>query len=161
MKTKFLMLFMLVSVLSYGQSSPAEKAKGTTNGADITIEYSSPRVKGRTVYGDLVPYAKVWRAGANKNTTIEFSKDVTINGQELAAGKYGFFITPNEDGAWSVIFNSKNDGWGAYDRKEAEDVLTFRVKAKGIDNQEELLYEVTNKGIRFAWADQSFEMKVK
>jgi len=94
MKTKLIMLFTLVTFITCGQSSPAEKATGTIDGVTVVIEYSSPRAKGRTIYGGLVPYGEVWRAGANKNTTIEFSDNVKINGKSLTKRKYGFFVIP-------------------------------------------------------------------
>lgn len=162
MKTKILVLFTLISFISYGQKSPAEKAEGKINGTKITIEYSSPRVKGRVIFGDLVPYREVWRAGADKNTTIAFDKDVKVNGQKLAAGKYGFFIIPNTNTGWILIFNKKNDGWGAYSYSETKDAL--RLETKVLNNefiQEELLYKITDKGILFSWANKSFTMRIQ
>lgn len=162
MKTKILLLFTLISFISYGQKSPAEKAQGTINGTEITVEYGSPRVKGRVIFGDLEPYGEVWRAGANKNTTIEFSNDVKVNGQELSAGKYGFFIIPNINKGWELIFNKKSDGWGAYSYSQDKDAL--RIETKVQDNekpQEELLYKVTDKGILFSWSDKTFTMRIQ
>ncbi len=162
MKTKILVLFTLVSFISYGQKSPAEKAQGKVNGTEITVEYSSPRVKGRVVFGELVPYGEVWRAGANKNTTIKFSNDVEINGQKLAAGKYSFFIIPNTNRGWEAIFNKKTDGWGSYSYKESNDALKFVMKVQDNETpQEELLYKITDKGIMFSWSDKTFTMRVK
>jgi hypothetical protein len=162
MKTKILLLFTLVSFISYGQKSPAEKTEGTINGTKITVEYGSPRVNGRVIFGDLVPYGDIWRAGANKNTTIAFDKDVKVNGQELNAGKYSFFIIPNTNKGWDLIFNKKNDGWGAYSYSESRDAL--RLESKVQDNekpQEELLFKVTDKGILFSWSDKTFTMRVQ
>ncbi|PCI11949.1 MAG: hypothetical protein COB73_00430 [Flavobacteriaceae bacterium] len=163
MKTKVIILFMLTSILSFGQKSKKQHVKGTLDKVNIEIEYSAPSVKGRTIFGELVPYAEVWRAGANANTTIEFSKNVTINGQALTAGKYAFFVIPNGDSqAWEIIFNKKNNAWGSFSYKESEDAL--RVKVKAIDNKEPvevLKYEVTKNGIKFAWADKHFEFSVK
>ncbi len=78
---------------------------------DITITYCRPGVKGRVIWGDLVPYDKIWRAGANENTTIEFNNDLVIEGKTLPAGKYGFWLRPAERN-WTVIFNNTNDVWG-------------------------------------------------
>ncbi|PHR71859.1 MAG: hypothetical protein COA67_05565 [Lutibacter sp.] len=162
MKTKILLLFTLVSFISYGQKSPAEKAQGTINGTEITVEYSSPRVNGRVIFGDLVPYGKVWRAGANKNTTIKFSKDVKINGKELKAGTYGFFIIPNTGKGWELIFNKKTDGWGSYSYKESDDALRIPSKVQSNENsQEEMLFKVTKKEILFSWSDTTFTMRVQ
>ena len=162
MKTKVIILFMLTSILSFGQKSKKQHVEGTVAKVNIEIDYSAPSVKGRTVFGELESYGQVWRAGANSNTTIEFSKNVTINGQSLAAGKYGFFIIPNKNEAWVAIFSKKNDAWGAFSYKESEDAL--RIKVKAVDNEksvELLSYEVTKSGIKFAWADKHFVLAVK
>ncbi|MCF6280002.1 MAG: DUF2911 domain-containing protein [Flavobacteriaceae bacterium] len=162
MKTKILITFMLVSLIGYSQKSPEKQANGSINGTKITIDYSSPKVKERVIYGDLVPYGEVWRAGANKNTTIEFSNDVKVNGQELSAGKYGFFIIPNTNKGWELIFSKKADGWGSFSYSESKDAL--RIETKVQDNekpQEELLYKVIDKGILFSWSDKTFTMRIQ
>ena len=162
MKTKILLLFTLVSFICYGQKSPAEKEQGTINGTKIAIEYSSPRVNSRVIYGDLVPYGEVWRAGANENTTIQFAKDVKINGQELSAGKYGFFIIPNTNKGWELIFNKKSDGWGVYSYSDSRDALRLETKVQTNEkSHEELLYKITDKGILFSWSDKTFTMRVQ
>ncbi len=162
MKTKILLFSMLlVSSIACGQASPDESVKGNVASTTIEISYSSPRVKERTIYGNLVPYDKVWRAGANKNTTIEFDNPVKINGESLAAGKYGFFIIPTKGSSWTAIFSNKNDSWGSSSYKDSEDALRVEVKAKGTkENVENLTYKVTDKSIKFAWADKYFEMKI-
>ncbi len=78
---------------------------------DVTVEYSRPSMKGRTVFGDLVPYGKLWRTGANQNSMITFSDDVLINGQTLKKGKYAIFVTPKVD-MWEVVFYTDTDNWG-------------------------------------------------
>lgn len=163
MKTKLLLsLIMLISAVTFAQKSPSETAKGSVAEATIEITYSSPRVRDRVIYGNLVPYGKVWRAGANENTTISFDKDVKVNGQDLAAGKYGFFVISNEDGNWTAIFNKKNDAWGSGSYKKADDALRLEVTAKDTkETVENLTYKVTKKGIRYAWADKAFMLKVK
>lgn len=163
MKTKVIILFMLTSIVSFGQKSKKQQAEGVINKVAIEIDYSAPKVKGRTIYGDLIPYGEVWRAGANANTTIEFSKNVTINGQTLNAGKYGFFIIPNGNNqAWEVIFSKKNNAWGAFSYKESEDALRVKVKVQDTKETVELLnYEVSKDLIKFAWADKQFVLAVK
>ncbi len=93
---------------------------------DVTITYSRPGVKGRTVWGGLVPYDRVWRTGANEATTITFSQDVKINGQPLPAGTYGLHTIPAKS-EWTIIFNKQADQWGSYSYDESKDAL--RVKA--------------------------------
>ena len=78
---------------------------------DVTIEYSRPSAKGRNVFGDLVPFGKVWRTGANANSTISFSDDVVINGSTLKKGKYAIYTMPKAD-MWEVIFYTATDNWG-------------------------------------------------
>ncbi|MCX6579599.1 MAG: DUF2911 domain-containing protein [Candidatus Aminicenantes bacterium] len=94
---------------------------------DITVNYFRPGVKGRVIWGGLVPYDKTWRTGANNATTIEFSNDVMIEGNKLAAGKYGLFTIPGVE-EWVVIFSKQGDIWGDYEYKESEDVLRIKVK---------------------------------
>ncbi len=156
-----LALFFVVST-SCAQTSPRLEAKGTVNGTQIMIDYGAPSVKGRTVWGELEKYGQVWRAGANENTTVTFDKDVKINGKSLPAGKYGFFIIPNESGEWVAIFNKKNDGWGAYSYTEAEDVLRVMVKPDfDASVQEQLMYAVDNSGIVFAWEKARLHLAVE
>ncbi|HLP49231.1 MAG TPA: DUF2911 domain-containing protein [Candidatus Kapabacteria bacterium] len=94
---------------------------------DVTINFYRPGVKGRVIWGELVPYDKVWRTGANNATTIEFSSDVVIEGNKLAAGKYAIFTIPGKD-EWVFIFSKQADIWGDYGYKESEDVLRIKVK---------------------------------
>ena len=151
-KLSFLLCFVLVTSVACAQKSPRKNVTGTVNNVNVTIDYGSPSVKGRTVWGGLEKYDKVWRAGANENTTVSFDNDVTIAGKTLKAGKYGFFIIPKKDSDWVVIFNKKNDAWGAYSYKESEDALRVMIKPEFVeDNQEALLYGVEEDGIAFAW----------
>lgn len=92
----------------------------------IAISYHRPNVKGRKIWGELVPYGQVWRTGANDATTFEISNDVTINGQKLAKGKYSLHTIPTE-GDWTIIFNKKWEQWGSFTYEEKDDIL--RVKA--------------------------------
>ena len=147
----FLALVMITSI-SCAQKSPRKSAQGTIGGTSIEIDYGAPSVKGRKIWGGLEKYGAVWRAGANENTTVSFDKDVKVGGQALAAGKYGFFIIPNETGEWTVIFSKKNDAWGAYSYSVADDALRVSVAPQMVDdNQEELMYAVSNEGILFGW----------
>ena len=113
---------------------PSQKAQvmQTVGLTDVTINYSRPGVKGRTIWGDLVPYDKVWRTGANEATDITFSTDVKVNGQPLAAGTYSLHTIPTKSD-WTVIFNKKADQWGSYAYDQKEDALRIQVKAKPHD----------------------------
>ena len=156
-----LALFFVIST-SCAQKSPRKDVKGSVNGIQITIDYGAPSVKGRKIWGGLEKYGQVWRAGANENTTIAFDKDVKIKGKPLAAGKYGFFIIPNESGEWVAIFNKKNDAWGSYSYSEAEDALRVMVKPEFDDEvQEQLMYGVDNSGVVFAWDKARLHLPVE
>src|SRR3954467_6467967 len=93
------------------RASPPDSAMGTISGAHIKVTYGSPSVKGRKVWGELVPYDKAWRAGANEATIFETDKDIKVEGKELKAGKYSLCIVPNEK-EWEFIFNSEIGQWG-------------------------------------------------
>jgi len=154
-KIKLLSLFLLVTMFACGQKTPKSprlQAEGKIQGVTVAVDYGAPSVRERTIWGGLEKYGKVWRAGANENTTVSFDQDVKIDGKALKAGKYGFFIIPNESGDWVVIFNSKNDAWGSGSYKEEEDVLRVNIKPSFVDeNQEQLKYDVSSKSIDFAW----------
>jgi hypothetical protein len=107
---------------------------------DITINYHRPQVKGRQIWGKLVPYGQVWRAGANENTTISFTDPVTIEGQPLARGVYGLFMLPGEN-EWIVIFSKVHTAWGSYTYKEADDALRVKVKPQASEPHELLTYD--------------------
>jgi len=113
--------------LDLPRPSPKATVMQTVGLTDVTIAYCRPSVRGRTIWGGLVPYDQVWRTGANEATTITFADDVTIEGSRLPAGTYGLFTIPGKD-EWTVIFNKGAKQWGAYEYKQAEDVL--RIKAK-------------------------------
>jgi hypothetical protein len=138
--------------------SPAATAIGTSGDASITVTYSQPSVKGRKVWGDLVPFDKVWRTGANDATTIEFSKDVKIEGQALKAGKYALFTIPTEGGEWTFIFNKT----ASYSYKEADDALRVKVKSgKSAAFAERMTFEVKDKNVVFSWENLSAAFKVE
>ena len=158
---------MTISVNAFGQeakkpASPAMTATGKIKDANITIAYSSPSVKERKVWGELVPYNKVWRAGANDATTFETSKDITVQGKKLPAGKYSFFLIPKESGTWTAIFNKEPKQWGAYKYEESKDALRVDVKTKALPaTQETLVYKVTSNGFTMDWDKVSVPVEIK
>jgi len=118
--------------------SQAAEVKQRIALTDITINYHRPLVSGRKIWGGLVPYGKVWRAGANENTTIEFSDPVSIEGKALAKGTYGLHMIPNPD-SWTVIFSKTNTGWGSYSYKQDEDALRVDVKPRQLAEMKDAL----------------------
>jgi hypothetical protein len=107
---------------------------------DITVSYHRPLVNDRKVWGDLVPYGKVWRAGANENTTITFSDPVQIEGKPLYKGTYGLHMIPNAD-EWTIIFSKNSTSWGAFTYDEKEDALRVTVKPQPADMHNALTYD--------------------
>jgi hypothetical protein len=118
--------------------SQAAEVKQRIALTDITVKYHRPLVNGRKIWGGLVPYGKVWRAGANENTTIEFSDPVSVEGQPLAKGIYGLHMIPNSD-SWTVIFSKSNTAWGSYSYKQEEDALRVNVKPRPLAEMKEAL----------------------
>jgi tetratricopeptide (TPR) repeat protein len=110
---------------------------------DITISYHRPLVNDRKVWDALVPYGKVWRAGANENTTITFSDPVQIEGKPLDRGTYGLHMIPNAD-EWTIIFSKNSTSWGAFTYDEKEDALRVTVKPKAADMHNALTYDFDN-----------------
>ena len=166
MKKSIVILASILSVFNFcaaqkQAASPAETTTGKINGATITIKYGSPSVKGREIWGQLVPFDKVWRAGANDATTFETDKNVTVEGATLPAGTYSFFVIPNQKEC-IVIFSKQTNQWGAYSYKEKEDQL--RVKVAPIaktENTEKLVYSISNNKVTLSWANWDINLKVK
>jgi hypothetical protein len=146
--------------------SPPKTATGTAAGATITINYSSPSVKGRKIWGGLVPYDKVWRAGANEATIFETSKAIKIEGKDLPAGKYSLFATPGEN-EWTIILNSETGQWGIKrtgeaNRDPSKDVVTVMVKPKkSATMQESLGYEVSSPGFILSWENVQIPVSIQ
>ncbi|MBJ7882608.1 DUF2911 domain-containing protein [Gelidibacter salicanalis] len=123
--------------------SPHTSTMVMIDDAHIHIEYSSPGVRDRIVFGGLLPYDAVWQAGAHMATWIETNKDLKMDGKKLKAGKYGFFVIPNKE-EWTIIFNTNWDQHGKDEYDEKEDVLRFKVIPKiSEDIQEHLEYKIT------------------
>ncbi|MBC8045694.1 MAG: DUF2911 domain-containing protein [Fimbriimonadaceae bacterium] len=138
--------------------SPQANATATIDENIVAINYGSPKVKGRVIWGGLVPYNEVWRTGANEATTIEFTKDVFVEGQPLKKDIYALFTIPTEN-EWTVIFSTNSKQWGAFKYNEAEDALRIKVKPTQSDSlyEDMVLYvkshatKNTAGKIQFAW----------
>lgn len=146
--------------------SPRLQATGAADGIQVDVDYGSPYVKDRVIWGDLVPYDKIWRAGANDATAITFGANVKVNGANVEAGTYALFITPKENADWTVTLNEEwskeiHGVWGAYDHKPEKDVLNFDVTPEfGENNVESLTFAVTETGVSFAWEKASFNFSI-
>jgi hypothetical protein len=139
-----LLSFLAVGVraqqLDLPRPSPNASVSQTVGVTEITIKYSRPGVKGRQVWGKLVPYGEVWRAGANENTTIKFSTPVRIDGHELPAGTYGLQAIPTA-GDWTVIFSKDANEWGAFSYKQEDDALRIQAKPQPAEFRERMAFD--------------------
>ena len=145
-------------------SPPAKVSETINSGATITISYSQPSVKGRTIGKDLEPMKNtVWRMGANKATVFETDKDVTIEGKTLAAGKYSIWGV-TEDNGFRIIFNSVWDTWGTrYADNREKDVMSVTVQPRTLETaQERLTYTIDKSGrVSLLWGNMAVDFNVK
>ena len=171
MRSTMLACFVAVVIVTFSHISNAQDAKPKQSpkasvtqrigvDTDIVINYSRPGVKGRVVWGDLVPYGLYpgnsyskekdypWRAGANENTTIEFNHDLKVEGKKIPAGKYGIHMILSEKSV-KIMFNKKNTDWGSYSYNSTEDALTVTVTTVKDQHMEWLEFsfdELSNNG---------------
>ncbi|HXY50745.1 MAG TPA: DUF2911 domain-containing protein [Terriglobales bacterium] len=163
---------LLLTATSFAQSAqldlPLDSQAATVSQrigiTDITISYHRPLVQGRKIWGNIVPYGMVWRAGANQNTTIALTDPVTIEGQPLDKGTYGLHMIPGQD-QWIVIFSKANASWGSFTYKESEDALRVTVKPQAAAMQEALSYDFdqvspTSALITMRWEKLAVPFKV-
>ena len=145
-----------VTTLDTTIKSPRKELKGTVDGVEVTINYGSPAVNERTIYGDLVPYGKVWRTGANEATRITFAQPVKVGAEmaSLPAGTYSLFTLPADKDNWTVIFNKTAEQWGAYDYAEGDDVLRIKGTAEPVTSAAERMdFALDGNDIELMWAD--------
>ncbi|MEP1152094.1 MAG: DUF2911 domain-containing protein [Balneola sp.] len=164
--TSQIVLAQLPVSLSLPQASPKETRSITIGFTTISFEYNSVGIKGRDIWGGLVPYGEVWRTGANENTLFTITDDVLINGQKLEAGTYGMHTIPSEQ-EWVIIFSNFNKAWGSFFYDEAEDALRITVKAEKMDSKYEWMkfsfseYTATSVDISLKWAHLDVPFKVE
>lgn len=182
-----LCLFLSLAYISYDLEaqnittprapSPAAEVSQTIGISKITINYSRPSVKGREVWGKLAHYGYVdqgfgpakaapWRAGANENTTVTFSHEAKIDGKNIAAGTYGYFIGIDEDGTADIIFSNNCTSWGSYFYKQDEDALRVKVNTSEIEHTERLTFDfldITDKSATMVldWEKKRFPVSVE
>ena len=160
-----ILMFSINAQITTPQPSPYTKIEQKVGLTDVTLEYSRPGMRERTIFGDLVPYGKMWRTGANKNTMISFSDDVVVDGQTLKAGSYAIFVTPNESN-WDVVFYTDTENWGTPAKWDAAKVAakttvetmklpmmveTFTITFDNLSNN--------SAEIGFIWADTMANIK--
>jgi hypothetical protein len=163
-KISFFLIALMIANFANAQekiASPAETVSRKINEATITIKYSSPSVKGREIWGKLVPYNEVWRAGANDATTFQTDKDIIVEGSKLPAGTYSFFVIPNKEDC-VIVFNTVVKQWGAYKYDAGKDQLRIKVKQKISDvNAEKLIYTINSNNIVLSWEKWKIGFTVK
>lgn len=160
------LLVALFSVATFAQKdkskrpSPPAKTEGTIDGVKITIDYSTPFVKGRKIFGGLESYGKVWRTGANEATSFEIDKNIKVEGKDLPKGKYTLYSIPGEK-EWVVIFNKQTGQWGTeYD--QSNDALRVTVKTEKTSKLvEQFNIAIEGNKVVFRWENSQFAFAVK
>ena len=159
-------MFTAITACSQDKSkrpSPPAKVSEKVGAATVTIDYSQPSIKGRTIGKDVEPMeGQVWRAGANEATVFEVDKAVKVNGQDLPAGKYGLYMISAAGGDWTVIFNKTWNQWGTnYSQKD--DALRVKAKvATGAPATEKLTYKIDKSGkVSLLWGDRVVDFMVQ
>lgn len=161
------LVLLLASSILFAQSktersSPPMEASATINGSEVSINYSAPSKKERVIFGELVPYDKVWRTGANEATTITLSADMKVEGETIKAGKYGFFTIPGEK-SWEIIFNEVWDQWGHYNYDADKDVLRITATPKKLSESVEQMHIDLDKNglVTIQWDKTSVSFTLK
>lgn len=164
---KKIVLFLSVALLSCGieaqvkapQPSPTSKIEQVIGLTDVSVEYSRPSMKGRTIFGNLVPFDKLWRTGANKNTQITFSDDVKVEGKELKKGSYAIFTKPGKEN-WEIIFYKDTNNWGTPQKwEDAKVAANVKVKATTLPMNVETFtimfsdFTMESAVLNFIWAN--------
>jgi len=137
------------------------KTEGTIDGVNVVLEYGRPNVKGRKIWGGLVPFDEVWRTGANEATTLTVDKDVVIGDGTLAAGTYAVFAIPGE-GEWTWIFNKVAQQWGAYEYDQSQDALRVTAKPESTEEHVEAMdFVVDGSMVKLRWEKLAVPFEVK
>jgi hypothetical protein len=167
---KIFSFFLLTTVTIFAQVelprlSPNASVNQKIGYTNITVEYCRPSVHNRKIWGDLVPYNKVWRTGANEATTIQFSTDVTVDGNKIPAGRYSLFTIPDVK-EWTIIFNKVDKQWGAFNYKEDQDFIRFKVTPKENEFVESLIFyfsDITQNSVllNIAWEKIKVSFKIE
>ena len=160
----FLSLIMLSATFMECSSQPPKSPRVKAEGQDVEVAYGQPSKRGRVIFGQLEPYGKVWRTGANEATEITFKKDAVVGGQQVKAGTYTLFTIPNES-EWTVILNPELKQWGAYgyDKIKSKDLTHITVPAQKLDSPVEKLtlsFDEKNSLI-IEWDQTKVEVPIK
>ena len=162
---KQLSIFVLMMVIAVGSAFSKDRASAhtTVKGRDVSVTYGQPKMKGRTIFGGLVPYGQVWRTGADEATEITLTKGGMFAGRQLDPGTYTLYTIP-EKGEWTIILNSELKQWGAfnYDKIKEKNVLETRVAATTLDKPvETFTIDIKDNGITLSWEKTSVFLEVR
>ncbi|MFT2009403.1 DUF2911 domain-containing protein [Pontibacter sp. 13R65] len=152
--------------LKLPQASPEAFVKQTIGLTEISIQYHSPSVRGRKIFGNLVPYGQLWRAGANEATLIKFADDVYLNHERVPAGTYSFFILPENETDWNIVLNKDTTLWGLEGYSELNDVAYLRVTPQKVDHFETMQFQFSdigvNKGkLHMVWENSKVTLEIE
>ena len=150
MKRLFFTAFLAISISAYSQwtipaASPRQKVEQQFSMSKISLDYGRPGVKGRKIFGELVPFGKIWRAGANSSTKITFEQSVNFGGKMVPSGTYGLFIQPSEK-EWKILLNEDSKQWGAYEYDEKLNVLDVTIPVEKLAEKQEF-FEISMQPI--------------
>jgi hypothetical protein len=153
--------FVFIGLIGFAQRTPVSP-HDTVKTKNLAVTYGRPSMKGREVFGKLVPYGQVWRVGANEATTVTFEKDATFGGKPIKAGTYALFAIPTEK-QWTVILNSQAKQWGLdHDKNKDKDVLQVDVPVSMLSAPvEKLTIDASGKGITVEWEKTKVLIPVK
>ena len=162
----FIVAFSAEAQLKLPQASPEAYVKQTIGLTEISVSYHAPSVRGRKVFGALVPYGTMWRAGANEATLISFSDEVFLNNERVPAGTYSFFLLPKSDSTWNVILNRDTTLWGLEGYSELNDVAYLDVKPAKSPFQETMQFQFSdissNKGkLNLSWENITVTLNIE
>lgn len=154
----FMLLWMCCTIVvnaqdnGNGRPSPLKTWDASFGQTQVQIKYGAPSVKGREIWGKLVPYGEVWRTGANEATTFETSQDLKVEGKVLPKGKYALFTIPGKK-EWTIIFNKDSNQWGSYAYKSTGDVLRVKVQPVEMDSElaEQMSFVSISGGVALKW----------
>ncbi|UYZ64102.1 DUF2911 domain-containing protein [Hymenobacter weizhouensis] len=148
------------------QASPRAVVTQTFGLTEVTVDYHAPSVRGRTIWGNLVPYEQVWRAGANENTLIRFSTPVLLRGQTIPAGQYSFFVVPHQEREWELVLNRVTTHWGTEGYQAAQDIVRVPVMPETAPFHENLLYwfsdiKPTGAHLNLTWEKRTLTLLIE
>ncbi|WP_162303644.1 DUF2911 domain-containing protein [Hymenobacter sediminis] len=148
------------------QASPRAAVTQSFGLTEVTVDYHAPAVRGRAVWGGLVPYDQIWRAGANENTLIKFSTPVLLRGQTVPAGQYSFYVMPHQDRDWELVLNRVTTHWGAEGYDQRDDIIRVPVIPETAPFHENLLYwfsdiKSTGAHLNLTWEKRTLTLPIE